>query len=117
MMDQLGFGIENFDAIGRWRDSDGNQPLDTRGELPGGGSFPGPVELMGVLRTRQCEFGECLAEKMLTYALGRGLEYYDRCAIATIVKTLKERDFKFSVLVTEIVKSEPFRMRRGEEIR
>ena len=115
MMDQLGFGIENFDAIGRWRDADGNQKLDTRGELPGGGSFAGPIELTGVLRSKQCEFGECLAEKMLTYALGRGLEFYDRCATAKIVKSLKEREFKFSVLVTEIVKSEPFRMRRGEE--
>jgi hypothetical protein len=115
VMDQLGFGIENFDAIGRWRDTDGGQPLDTRGELPGGGVFAGPVELTGVLRRKQCEFGECLAEKMLTYALGRGLEYYDRCTTARIAKTLKERDFRFSVLVTEIVKSEPFRMRRGEE--
>ena len=116
VMDQLGFGIENFDAIGRWRDTDGSQPLDTRGELPGGGgTFAGPIELTGVLRRKQCEFGECLAEKMLTYALGRGLEYYDQCATAKIVRSLKERDFKFSVLVTEIVKSEPFRMRRGEE--
>ena len=115
VMDQLGFGIENFDAIGRWRDTDVGQALDTRGELPGGDTFAGPVELAGVLRRKQCEFGECLAEKMLTYALGRGLEYYDQCATAKIVKTLKERDFKFSVLVTEIVKSEPFRMRRGEE--
>ena len=115
-MDQLGFGIENFDAIGRWRETDASQPLDTRGELPGGGgSFTGPIELTAVLRSKQCEFGECLAEKMLTYALGRGLEFYDRCATAKIVKSLKEREFKFSVLVTEIVKSEPFRMRRGEE--
>ena len=117
VMDQLGFGIENFDAIGRWRETDGNQPLDTRGELPGGGgTFNGPIELTGVLKQKQCEFGECLAEKMLTYALGRGLEFYDRCATGKIVKSLKEREFKFSVLVTEIVKSEPFRMRRGEEI-
>lgn len=114
VMDQLGFGIENFDAIGRWRDTDGGQPLDTRGELPGGGTFAGPVELTGVLRHKQCEFGECLAEKMLTYALGRGLEYYDRCTTAKIVKSLKGSDFRFSVLVIEIVKSEPFRMRRGE---
>ena len=113
-MDQLGFGIENFDAIGRWRETDGGQALDTRGELPGGRSFQGPLELAAVLRSKQCEFGECLAEKMLTYGLGRGLEFYDRCATAKIVTSLKERDYKFSVLVTEIVKSEPFRMRRGE---
>ena len=115
VMDQLGFGIENFDAIGRWRDQDGGHPLDTRGELPGGDAFAGPLELTGVLRRKQSEFGECLSEKMLTYALGRGLEFYDRCATAKIVQSLKERDFKFSVLVTEIAKSEPFRMRRGEE--
>ena len=113
-MDQLGFGIENFDAIGRWRDRDGSQELDTRGELPGGKSFRGPVELATVLRSKQCEFGECLAEKMLTYALGRGLEFYDRCATAKILASLKDHDFKFSVLITEIIKSEPFRMRRGE---
>ena len=114
-MDQLGFGIENFDAIGRWRDSESGQSLDTRGELPGGQTFQGPLELAAVLRSKQCEFGECLAEKMLTYGLGRGLEFYDRCATAKIVSSLKERDFRFSVLVTEIVKSEPFRMRRGED--
>ena len=115
VMDQLGFGIENFDAIGRWRDVDGNQPLDTRGELPGGGTFNGPLELTQVLRGKQTEFADSLTEKMLTYALGRGLEYYDRCTTAKIVESLKGRDFKFSVLVTEIAKSEPFRMRRGED--
>lgn len=117
VMDQLGFGMENFDAIGRWRDSDHGKALDTSGELPGGSRFQGPLELAQVLRGRQCEFGECLAEKMLTYALGRGLEFYDRCATDKIVKTLKDQKFRFSVLVAEIVKSDPFRMRRGEEIR
>ncbi len=115
VMDQLGFGIENFDPIGRWREKDGNQPIDTRGELPGGASFADPIELTRVLRRKQTDFGECLAEKMLTYALGRGLEFYDGCATARIVGSLKEHDFKFSVLVTEIAKCEPFRMRRGEE--
>lgn len=115
VMDQLGFGIENFDPIGRWRDLDLGQPLDVRGELPGGQSFSGPLELAAVLRSKQSEFADCLAEKMLTYALGRGLEFYDRCATAKIVQALKDHDFKFSVLITEIAKSEPFRMRRGEE--
>ena len=115
VMDQLGFGMENFDAIGRWRETENGKPLDTTGELPGGGSFKGPAELASVLRRKQCEFGECIAEKMLTYALGRGLEYYDRCATDKIVSSLKERNFRFSVLVAEIAKSEPFRMRRGEE--
>ncbi|MBS0201302.1 MAG: DUF1592 domain-containing protein [Planctomycetes bacterium] len=115
VMDQLGFGMENFDAIGRWRDMDNGKPLDTTGELPGGSHFDGPIELAEVLRQKQCEFGECLTEKMLTYALGRGLEFYDRCATDKIVKTLKDQKFRFSVLVAEIAKSDPFRMRRGEE--
>jgi mono/diheme cytochrome c family protein len=114
VMDQLGFGMENFDAIGRWRDRDNGQPLDTTGELPGGSRFTGPIELAEVLHRKQCEFGDCLAEKMLTYALGRGLEFYDRCAVDKIVKTLKDQKFRFSVLVAEIAKSDPFRMRRGE---
>lgn len=115
VMDQLGFGMENFDAIGRWRDLDNGKPLDTTGELPGGSHFNGPIELAEVLRQKQCEFGECLTEKMLTYALGRGLEFYDRCATDKIVKTLKDQKYRFSVLVAEIAKSDPFRMRRGEE--
>jgi hypothetical protein len=113
-MDQLGFGLENFDAIGRWRESDSGQPLDTGGELPDGGVFRGPIGLAEALRGKKPEFAECLVEKMLTYGLGRGLEFYDRCATAKIGNSLKEHDFKFSVLVTEIVKSDPFRMRRGE---
>jgi len=117
VMDQLGFGMENFDAIGRWRDQDAGQPLDTSGELPGGATFRGPVELARVLRQQQCQFAECLTEKMLTYALGRGLEFYDRCATDKIVEALKEQQFRFSVLVTEIVRSQPFRMRRGEDSR
>lgn len=115
VMDQLGFGMENFDAIGRWRTAENGKPLDATGELPGGSNFNGPLELARVLRDKQCEFGECLAEKMLTYALGRGLEFYDRCATDKIVKSLKNQKFRFSVLVAEIAKSDPFRMRRGEE--
>lgn len=117
VMDQLGFGMENFDAIGRWRDQDNGKDVDASGELPGGVNFSGPMELTRVLRRKQCEFGACLAEKMLTYALGRGLEFYDRCATDRIVRSLKEQEFRFSVLIAEIAKSEPFRMRRGEEVK
>ncbi len=113
-MDQLGFGMENFDAIGRFRDADRGRPLDSTGTLPGGKSFNGSSELIAVLKQRDCDFAKALCGKMLTYALGRGLEYYDRCTVDTIVKRLKENEFKFSVLVGEIVKSRPFRMRRGE---
>jgi mono/diheme cytochrome c family protein len=113
-MDALGFGMEGFDAIGRFRDADQGKPLDTSGELPGGRTFHGPKELIGVLGERDCDFARTLARKMLTYALGRGLEYYDRCAVDTIVERLKAGDDRFSVLVKEIAKSRPFRMRRGE---
>lgn len=113
-MDALGFGMENFDAIGRYRETDGGKPLDVSGALPGGKSFRGPTELIAVLKQRDCDFAKALAGKMLTYSLGRGLEFYDRCTVDIIVKRLKEKEFKFSVLVGEIVKSRPFRMRRGE---
>jgi hypothetical protein len=114
-MDTLGFGLENFDAIGRFREQDGGQPLDTSGTLPGGDSFKGPLEMVNILKTKkQKAFTECLTEKLLTYALGRGLEYDDRCSVNRITGELSAQNFRFSVLVKEIVKSEPFRLRRGE---
>ena len=113
-MDALGFGMENFDAIGRFRETDAGQPLDTSGTLPGGKMFSGPQELIAVLKQRDCDFAKAFTNKLLTYALGRGLEYYDRCAVDKIVETVKQQDFKFSVLIGEIVKSRPFRLRRSE---
>ncbi len=113
-MDALGFGLENFDAVGRWRDRDGSLPVDATGSLPGGVTFRGPAEMAEYLAGQKEPFSRALAGKMLTYALGRGLEFYDRCAIDKIVEALEPNDYRFSVLVTEIVKSEPFRMRRGE---
>jgi hypothetical protein len=113
-MDQLGFGLENFDAIGRWRDSEGKLAVDASGELPGGERFAGPRQLAEVLKQRQEEFARCLAEKMLTFALGRGLASPDRCAVDTIVEGVQKRDYRFSALVVEIANSEPFRKRRGE---
>ncbi len=115
IMDDLGFGLENFDAIGRYRDTDGAQPLDTSGELPGGMKFNGPKELAVVLKQKELDFGRSVIEKMLTYALGRPVEYYDRCTQNTILDHAKANDFRFSALVTAITRSEPFRMRRGEE--
>jgi hypothetical protein len=113
-MDQLGFGLENFDAIGRWRDQDGGLKIDSSGLLPGGDKFKGPIELAEVLKRRKLEFAGCLSEKMLTYALGRGLMHYDRCATDKIVEAMQKDDFRFSSLVLAIVNSEPFRRRRGD---
>jgi PAS domain-containing protein len=112
-MDQLGFGLENFDAIGRWRDKDGGKAIDSSGELPGGDKFAGPSELAGVLKARRDEFVRCLAERMLTFSLGRGLVSQDRCAIDTIVEGVEKGDYRFSALVVEIANSEPFRKRSG----
>jgi PAS domain-containing protein len=115
-MDQLGFGLENFDAIGRWRDKDGKLAIDASGELPGGHKFAGPGQLASVLKARREEFARCLAERMLTFALGRGLESYDRCAVDTIVEGVEKKDYRFSALVVEIASSAPFCKRRGPEL-
>jgi len=117
-MDPIGFAFENFDAIGAWRDFDGKFAIDASGSLPGGVEFDGPPELIDMLKTaRRKQFCRCLAEKMLTYALGRGLESYDRCAVDKIVERLKEHEYKFSSLVAGIVQSEPFQLRssKGDE--
>ena len=85
-MDPLGFALENFDAIGRWRTSDAGSPIDASGALPDGTEFQGPEELRKVILGRGEEFVNTLTEKLLTYALGRGVEYYDAPAIRTIVR-------------------------------
>jgi mono/diheme cytochrome c family protein len=113
IMDPLGLGLENFDGIGRWREKEKDHAIDASGSLPGGASFRGPVELIAVLTKRQDAFRRHLAETLLTYALGRGVEYYDRCAIERIVEGTRRGDDRFSALVTEIVKSDPFLLRRG----
>lgn len=111
-MDAIGFGFENFDALGMWREFDGKHPIDSAGELPGGAKFSGPTELVEVLHQREVDFSRCLSEKMLTYALGRGLEYYDRCAVDELVERLEQNDHRFSELVLGIVNLDAFR-RRG----
>jgi hypothetical protein len=109
-MDPLGFALENFDAIGAWRTSDGGQPIDSRGELPGGETFTGARELRKLLsRERKEQFVECLTEKMLIYALGRGLDYQDKCTVDQIKAAVAQDGNRFSRLVIEIAKSEPFR--------
>ena len=111
-MDALGFGLENFDAIGAWRTQDGESPIDSSGELPGGRFFQGPQQLKSILlKTERNAFVRCLTEKMLTFALGRGLEIYDKPVINQICKKLEEENYKFSELVLAIVKSLPFQRR------
>jgi hypothetical protein len=111
-MDPLGFGLENFDAVGAWREQDGGLPIDASGVLPGGPSFAGPKALKAILKEREADFARCLAEKMLTFALGRGLDYYDKCAVDKIVAAMAENDYRFSTLVLGIVGSDPFQKRR-----
>lgn len=114
-IDPLGFGLENYDAIGAWRTHDGEAPIDASGELPDGTTFNGPRELKRMLLGRSEEFTYCLTEKMLTYALGRGLERFDRNAVEAIRDDVARNDYRFSALVLGIVKSMPFQMRRGED--
>jgi hypothetical protein len=111
-MDPIGFALENFDAIGRFRTEDAMVPVDATGELADGRKFAGPEGLKALLLERKERFARCLVEKMLTYALGRGLEHYDRPTTEAIVTKLSAEGYKFSVLVTEVAKSDPFRKRR-----
>jgi hypothetical protein len=113
-MDPLGFGLENFNAIGQWRTEDGKFPIDSSGTLPDGRTFKGPQELKVILKADRDAFAQGLAEKLLTYALGRGLERYDKPAVKRIAKNAAAQDYRFSGLVLEIVNSLPFQMRRGD---
>jgi hypothetical protein len=113
-LDPLGFGLENFDAIGGWRTLDNKKDIDASGELPGGVKFDGPAELRKILMGRADQFRSCFAEKLLTFGLGRGLEYYDKCALDAVVRAAKGDGDKFSALVLAVVKSDPFQKRKGK---
>jgi len=111
-MDPIGFAFENYDAIGAWRDQDGPHAIETAASLPDGSSFKGPVELRALMLSRKDDFIRCLTEKMVTFALGRGVEYYDASTIKSIRKALADNEYRVSTLVTEIAKSYPFQYRR-----
>jgi len=114
-MDDIGFALEHFNSIGEWRDNDGGAAIETAGQLVSGEQFKDATQLREVLLTKKRgEFLRCVTEKMLTYALGRGVERYDRPAVDKIVAKLDKDGGKFSTLVMEIVNSVPFQMRRGE---
>jgi hypothetical protein len=108
-MDAVGFGLENFDGIGSWREADGREKIDPSGVLPGGRRFNGPLDLVQILvDDKKTEFSRCVASKMLTYALGRGLGVADRCTVSSIVNNLSKDDYRFSTLIKSIVTSPPF---------
>ena len=111
MMDPLGFALENFDGLGRWRDSIGATPIDTSGVLPDGTQFNGPAGLRKVLLTKKALFVETFTERLLTYALGRGVEPYDRPVVRKIVRDAAANDERWSSIILGIVKSTPFQMR------
>ena len=113
-MDALGFGLENYDAIGRWRTMDGKFPIDSSGTLPNGKSFKQPIDLVALLKEDLPEFSRALTEKVLTYALGRGLERYDRRTVEQINEKLLASEGRFQTLIHLVVHSLPFQSRRGE---
>jgi hypothetical protein len=110
-MDPLGFGLENFDGIGRWRDTDNGQPIDTAGKLPSGDSFSGPAELKAVLMNRSGEFQQHFIRKLLGFALGRELNKFDACIVESCLKKLQENELRSQILIEEIALSYPFQYR------
>ena len=112
-MDPLGFALENFDGVGQWRDHDGESPVDASGVLPDGSKFKGPAEFRRALLRRPEAFVTTVASKLLTYALGRGAEYYDMPTVRRIVRDSARDDYRWSSLILGIVKSMPFQMRKA----
>ena len=113
MMDPLGFALEHFDGVGKYRALDeSGAPIDATGALPDGTKFDGAEGLRNALLSSD-RFVATLSEKMLTYALGRGLEYYDMPAVRVIVRDAARNDYRFTSLIKAIVESAPFQMRRS----
>ncbi|MEP7354509.1 MAG: DUF1592 domain-containing protein [Acidobacteriota bacterium] len=113
-MDPLGFGLENYDAIGRWRTKDGNFPVDSSGVLPNGKTFETPGQMREVLNSQLPEFSHALIERMFTYALGRGMKGFDEPAIEKAQSAVASDGYRFQAIIKEIVHSLPFTARRGE---
>jgi hypothetical protein len=113
-MDVLGFGLENYDAVGKWRTMDGKFPIDAGGTFPNGKSFKDPAGMRALLKEDVTDFTRALTEKMLIYGLGRGLERYDRRTVDDINRKLAASGYKFQTLIYEVVNSLPFQSRRGE---
>jgi hypothetical protein len=113
MMDPLGFALENFDGIGGWRTVDGVTPIDASGTMADGSKFASPAEFRKVLASRRDQFVGTVATKLLTYALGRGAEFYDQPVVRQIMREAEKSDYRWSSLVLAITRSMPFQMRRA----
>jgi hypothetical protein len=114
LMDPIGFSMENYDAIGRWRTHESGKPIDAAGGLPDGSRFDGVTGLQKALLSHPENFVNTMTEKLLTYSLGRGVEYYDGPAVRKIVRESRDQDYRFSSLVLGIVNSTPFQMRSAQ---
>ena len=114
LMDPIGFSLENYDAVGRWRVAEEGKPVDSAGGLPDGSKFDGVAGLEKALLARPEVFASTFTEKLLTYALGRGIEYYDGPAVRKVVKDASAHHFRFSAFILGIVNSTPFQMRRSQ---
>jgi hypothetical protein len=115
-MDPIGFALENYDAVGRWRGEDAGAPIDASGKLPDGTEFHGPAGLSQLLLTRyRDDFVRTATEKLLTYALGRGVEYYDSPTIRSITREAARDNYRISSWILAIVKSTPFQMRKASD--
>jgi hypothetical protein len=116
-MDPLGFALENFDAIGRWRDQEGGEPIDSSASFPDGTKFKGAGELQRMLTNTELQtFLRCFVEKLMTFALGRGLEYEDQCAIDAIVQATAQDEYRVHAIIVAIAESEPFRKRQNRGV-
>ena len=115
-MDAIGFALENFNAVGAWRTKDGSFDVDPSGTLPDGTAIKGVSDLKKTILAKKDLFARCVIEKMLIYAIGRGLEPYDDRAVEKAVGAVSKNNYRFSSVVAEIVKSDPFRLRRGKNV-
>jgi hypothetical protein len=116
-MDPIGLALENYDAVGRWRTEERGAPIDASGELPTGEVIKNPADLIRLIREKKSEqFARTLTEKLMTYAIGRGIEYYDRCAIDKILSETSKNDYRFKDLLLAIITSDPFQRKGTKNI-
>jgi hypothetical protein len=115
LMDPIGLSVENFDAVGRWRTrGEGDEKVDAAGALPSGVTFEGTTGLKKALLAHPEAFASTVTEKLLTYAVGRGTDYYDAPAVRAITREARNTNYRFSSLILGVIKSAPFQMRRAQ---